>query len=377
MQDFFITKISIKKVRHLENIDIELSPNEKKHLIITGKNGSGKTSLLLGLNNVVTDMRWELDSSGQFIANSEFDVRKSGIKVFGSVPSYDTSLMHSVNIFELLRADRKLELEIPKSIEKVELRTMRSKMFIKFLLYLNYQMMFAKTNNNSEEAEKIEKWFSLFLNALREVFDCPMLELKHDSKDLSYKIIMPEREPFGLNEMADGYSAFLHIVMELMMKMENQASMTYDVPGIVFIDEIETHLHIELQKRVLPFLIKMFPRIQFIVTTHSPFIITSISNAVVYDLEKKIAVEDMSAYSYEAVIKHYYDIDMYSIEASKQFDIYKSFINKQTLSPDEMEQFVSAIAYLKQIPAGAAEELVYAFREMEIARRQKFHDKAE
>ena len=41
----FITEIHIKKVRHLENIDIILG-DEKKHLILTGKNGSGKSNLV-------------------------------------------------------------------------------------------------------------------------------------------------------------------------------------------------------------------------------------------------------------------------------------------------------------------------------------------
>ena len=48
----FITKINIKKVRHLENIKIDLG-SEKKHLILTGKNGSGKTSVLERLDNVL------------------------------------------------------------------------------------------------------------------------------------------------------------------------------------------------------------------------------------------------------------------------------------------------------------------------------------
>jgi predicted ATP-binding protein involved in virulence len=177
--------------------------------------------------------------------------------------------------------------------------------------------------------------------------------------------------------MADGYSSFLRIVIELMMKMEKKASMTYDLPGIVLIDEIEAHLHIELQKRVLPFLMTMFPRIQFIVTTHSPFIITSVSNAIVYDLEKKIAVKDMSSYSYKAVIEHYYDINTYSEEINKQFEIYKNFINKDNLSSDEMEQLINAMTYLGQIPVvGVAEELVYSFREMEAKRRKKGNDQA-
>ena len=40
MEKIFISNIKINKVRHLENIEIKLSDQEAKHLIITGKNGS-------------------------------------------------------------------------------------------------------------------------------------------------------------------------------------------------------------------------------------------------------------------------------------------------------------------------------------------------
>ena len=46
MKNIFIHKIDINKVRHLRNIEITLSDSKRKHLILTGKNGSGKTSLL-------------------------------------------------------------------------------------------------------------------------------------------------------------------------------------------------------------------------------------------------------------------------------------------------------------------------------------------
>ena len=55
-------------------------------------------------------------------------------------------------------------------------------------------------------------------------------------------------------------------------KATNSQSINFDtVSGIVIIDEIDTHLHSDLLKEVLPSLIKMFPKIQFIITTHSPF----------------------------------------------------------------------------------------------------------
>lgn len=42
----FITKLDINQVRHLSGISIPFSENEMKHLILTGKNGSGKTSVV-------------------------------------------------------------------------------------------------------------------------------------------------------------------------------------------------------------------------------------------------------------------------------------------------------------------------------------------
>ncbi|MFD3003598.1 AAA family ATPase [Pontibacter toksunensis] len=44
-----------------------------------------------------------------------------------------------------------------------------------------------------------------------------------------------------------------------------------DLTGIVIIDEIDLHLHIEFQKSILPELITRFPKVQFFITTHSPF----------------------------------------------------------------------------------------------------------
>ncbi|MGN5108064.1 AAA family ATPase [Aeromonas hydrophila] len=46
---------------------------------------------------------------------------------------------------------------------------------------------------------------------------------------------------------------------------------TENISGIVVIDEIDLNLHIEYTKKALPELLKLFPKIQFIITTHSPF----------------------------------------------------------------------------------------------------------
>ena len=46
MEQTFLTDIEIKKVRHLEDISIPLDKNKRKHLILTGKNGSGKNKCI-------------------------------------------------------------------------------------------------------------------------------------------------------------------------------------------------------------------------------------------------------------------------------------------------------------------------------------------
>ena len=62
------------------------------------------------------------------------------------------------------------------------------------------------------------------------------------------------------------------------------------IHGVVLIDEVDKHLHIRLQKEVLPMLLKLFPGIQFIVSSHSPFLNMGLASepqmkSHIYDLD--------------------------------------------------------------------------------------------
>ena len=46
MEQIFIKNIKINKIRHLKDLDIQVCEDKCKHIIFTGKNGSGKTSVL-------------------------------------------------------------------------------------------------------------------------------------------------------------------------------------------------------------------------------------------------------------------------------------------------------------------------------------------
>jgi predicted ATP-binding protein involved in virulence len=374
MQNVFITKIHIDKVRHLVNIDIPLSETECKHLILTGKNGSGKTSLLEAIRDFIF-LRQRQSPHASF---NVFNIHLKN----GSIPSNPlVSVDFSKNAKNLLEVTfayfsaERSDLEIPQSVEvsnrkeKTLIAENASKDFLKYILNLYVQYLSAKDSGRpQEEVAQYKSWFDRFEQNLREIYDCQELELKPDMKNLGFFVEMPGREPFGLHQMSDGYKALLEIVMELLVRFENTDGIVdYDQSAIVLIDEIETHLHVELQKRALPFLTKMFPSVQFIVATHSPFVITSLSNAVVYDLEKRESLENPSYYSYESVTESFLDTDMYSEEMKQQFDRYKELCFKNR-TDEENEEFLKAKTELERM-APVSKELFIAFQNLERQRK--------
>ncbi len=72
--------------------------------------------------------------------------------------------------------------------------------------------------------------------------------------------------------MSSGEKALVAIFVELLRQMDNLHIKIEDITGIVLIDEIEKNLHIKMQHAILPKLFKMFPNVQFIVSSHSPFL---------------------------------------------------------------------------------------------------------
>lgn len=398
MQDIFISKIHIEKVRHLKDITIELSDTERKHLIITGKNGSGKTSLLEELSKVLDDRDGILRAAALNDPSGLSERRPAGF-------TWPNVAQHSLRISFLssirgtahapndwvdkaqAQPDFRLALAyipaksgglaVPYQLNPLDpiqqyrrapIRENVNKEFPKYMMHLYVKYLSAKDQGGSSEAEQYKGWFDRLTQALRDIYDCPQLELKPDMDRLTFSIEMPEREPFGLDQMSDGYSAYLKILMELMMRMVGMNGMvSYERPAIVLIDEVEAHLHVELQKRALRFLSTMFPRAQFIAATHSPFVITSLHDAVVYDLEKRERLEDPSFYSYETVVESFLDASMYSDAMIGYFKRYKELCFKDR-SPEEDKELLRAKAKL-ELMAPAQKELYIAFKEIEGKRK--------
>jgi energy-coupling factor transporter ATP-binding protein EcfA2 len=104
--------------------------------------------------------------------------------------------------------------------------------------------------------------------------------LRYDSKGLWVKRGDLE---LVLEEMSDGYRTMAALVLDLLRRM-HQAFGSLDIErnsdgvvtcnreGVVLIDEVDVHLHVSWQQRIGFWMQRHFPRLQFIVSTHSPFI---------------------------------------------------------------------------------------------------------
>ncbi len=93
------------------------------------------------------------------------------------------------------------------------------------------------------------------------------------------------------SNMSDGLIAMLNMVAELAFRcvilngfLGHQSVL--ETQGIALIDELDMHLHPNWQRHIVADLKKAFPNIQFIITTHSPFIVQSLESDELYNLDK-------------------------------------------------------------------------------------------
>lgn len=126
--------------------------------------------------------------------------------------------------------------------------------------------------------------------------------------------------------MSSGEAALLCIFGEIFRQADN-INKDMNASGIVLIDEIDKHLHISLQKLVLPLLLNMYPQIQFIITSHSPFmnvgfVDTGIA-ANIYDLDNNGL---LTFPKHTVELNHVYDM---IIEDNKNYlRLYNELIDK-------------------------------------------------
>ena len=319
-------------------------PLNGKNLIITGGNGSGKTSFLRN----VYDKTVLLIIKKQTDTKEDLQIHKKALSTLTKgTPRYD-EILGLVNYFQnqLDEKESGLQLLIPDNIafsSKYDDRHAVVKYFEdkrlanivdakmpqglqteieaykkathdqnvgnnleQHLLNLKTRRSLAITEDKDQSlADTIDIWLNEFEKNIRHLFEDDSVKLTFNSDNNKFSIEQDSKPPFTFQTLSAGYKAIFDVYADLLMRTKYFSISPTELAGAVFIDEIDSHLHISLQRLILPFFIQAFPRVQFIVTTHSPFVLMSTRDTLVYDLGKDEPYSITQVKSQNEVLREY------------------------------------------------------------------------
>jgi len=190
-------------------------------------------------------------------------------------------------------------------------------------------------DNDMSLADAIDKWFDKFEKNLKHLFEDDSVRLRFDSNKNKFSIQQNDKPIFTFQTLSAGYKAIFDVYADLLMRTEYFSISPTELEGVVFIDEIDSHLHISLQRLILPFFIEAFPKVQFIVTTHSPFVLMSTKGILVFDLGKEAPYSISQVKSQNEILSEYLGVRTAMPVWAEQSltDILNKYLN---LEPDKI-----------------------------------------
>ena len=118
--------------------------------------------------------------------------------------------------------------------------------------------------------------------------------LNTDELDIIYREKDGKQMRIPLSHLSDGYKSTVSLVADIAYRMavlnpQCLGDVCSLVDGVVLIDEVDLHLHPAWQQKILQSLTEIFPKVQFVVTTHAPEVINSVPKENVVILENQQA----------------------------------------------------------------------------------------
>lgn len=154
------------------------------------------------------------------------------------------------------------------------------------------------------------------LNQVDERIDAKFLEIAGDNR-VFIKVAGKKTE---LSELSSGFVSLLKIMQSIIAGYSyftNETNIA-SVKGVVFIDEIESHLHTKWQANIIPTLKRLFPNTTFYITTHSAIVISQLQHGEAYELyrdeEDRVVktklIEHPNNAAFVDLLKDAFDIDI-------------------------------------------------------------------
>ncbi len=327
MTTSYIENLHLENVRQFKELNITFN---KGFNFIAGPNGCGKTSILAGISHCFTQNSFQFS---RFKDNSQFwvDIKVNDDKKrIGSGPNSIDSVGYRANTLKRWVKPPSSEGRETLSINEAKIKIKEfSPLFIGAHRSIKYKQISGmqreqplddqiksnlSTSSQSLYGEKesnIKQWFvnRYFVidkdwaqeertNWFHMIENLPFIG-PFDS-NFSYIKTGQELEPifsiYGeecyLEELSAGFQAVLSIIANIFEWVEGTNEpgerVAFNAEGTVLIDELDLHLHPEWQFRLREGLVRIFPNLQFIVTTHSPHLLSSAEENEVIVMQKQI-----------------------------------------------------------------------------------------
>jgi len=392
----YITQLNVSKVRNISPFKLKLGG--KKNILVTGRNGAGKTTLLEAIRDELSrrrkygkDTDVYLEASGAIrkeattrLLTPQEEEHLKNLERMGGTGAIEVYLsdggqaLAPDEIFVCFSSRRMTDATKPKGPQIITYGTKEDstpsygKNFIQYLVNLWTEKSYAREDKDLDRVAELDNWFTSFTEQLRKLFEDPALQLEFDRKIFNFWIVQQGKERYSLNDLSDGLSSAISIVSELILRMDT-GNTSIEASGIVIIDEVENHLHVSLQKIILPFLSTLFPNVQFIASTHSPFVLISDPNTCIIDLTKNEIHQDFSAFSYEAIVEDYFNVDKYSFDLKARVEAIRRLVRNldYTQALAEINAIRDDANLGRENAASTSGELVLALGNLELDIKNK------
>ncbi len=266
-------------IRKLQLFDIPLNT---QWIFLTGQNGFGKTSILRGIAalfvpNEVLDGNEQLRQSIIFGAAVTEGVFQRHQALFNQLPSRFKIAVYGAGRFLV-------EETVKKDFRKT------ASLFIDDARLLSIEDVLLKNKKRFEVIKN--KLISIMPNIgkiEREENENGFPEILFYEKDSAGNIF---QTPVTADKLGLGYRNIFAMMGDMLIRFtDNFQQNIDDISGIVLIDEFDAHLHPKYQYELPLLLAKAFPKVQFIVSTHSPIPLLGLPktvNTVIYKVDKTI-----------------------------------------------------------------------------------------